>query len=131
MAVDYEYIPCAKTAKILKQVLQRSFPGTKFSVVSDMSAWSASILVSYRGGPSHQEVSQIARQYSGGGFDGMIDEHYSRYAYLDDDGIVHGHDSEGTAAYRGSVQPVHDPQPPGTRKVQFGATYVHVQPRGE
>jgi len=126
---DYESLSCAETAKLLRAALKRSFPHTKFSVRSDVYANGASIIVEYTGGPPAQEVRQVAGQYAGAGFDGMIDMQYYRSAYIDVDGIVRGHDSEGTADSRGSVPAVHDPQPPGTRKVWFGANYVSVQRR--
>ncbi len=41
------YLSCAETAKMIRQVLKESFPGVKFSVKSSTYSMGASITVRY------------------------------------------------------------------------------------
>ena len=67
------YLPCAETAKLLRQALKAAFPGVKFSVRSSVYAGGASIDVSWTDGPTEPDVEHITRLYTGATFDGMVD----------------------------------------------------------
>ena len=119
------YLSCAETAKYVRRSLAESFPGFKFSVRSDHNA----VNVRWTDGPRTAEVEPVAKQYQGGGFDGMIDMAYNRSHYLRPDGSVYVHYDEGTTGSMGyisgddnrALSPV---MPEGVRVVQFGANYI-------
>jgi len=119
------YLSCAETAKYVRRALAESFPGFKFSVRSDHNA----VNVRWTDGPRTAEVEPVAKQYQGGGFDGMIDMAYNRSHYLRPDGSVYVHYDEGTTGSMG-VMPGDDNRalapvmPEGVRVVQFGANYI-------
>ena len=119
------YLSCAETAKHVRKALAASFPRVKFSVRSDHNA----IKVRWTDGPLTKEVEPVAKQYQGGGFDGMIDMAYNRSHYLRRDGSVFVHYDEGTTGSMG-IAPSEDNRalapvmPDDVQVVQFGANYV-------
>jgi hypothetical protein len=119
---------CAETARLVRTALAREFPGVRFGVRSHVYAGGASIDVSApAGGPDRRAVRAVVAPYAGAGFDGMIDMQYYRDAFIDEAGRVLGLDDPGTEGSRGSVPARRDPQPPGTRRVHFGANFVFVE----
>lgn len=127
---DRIWYSCAETAKLVRNELERQFPRAKYGKIgvrSNVYSGGASIRVTVpKGGPDVHAVRQVVAPYAGGGFDGMIDMQYYRDAYLDDAGRVRGIDDPGTEGSRGSVPAHHDVQPPNTKKVHFGASYIFV-----
>lgn len=81
---DKTYLSCADTAKLLRQALKESFPGTKFSVRSSVYAGGASIRIGWTDGPTGKTVEAVSSKFSGAYFDGMID--YKGYKYHELDG---------------------------------------------
>ena len=63
----------AGAAKMLKEELQKTFPGIRFSVTSDSFSMGDSVRVSYEDGPAYSLVDQIAGKYQYGHFNGMED----------------------------------------------------------
>lgn len=61
------------TAKLLRQALKQTFPGTKFSVRSNKYSGGSSLNVRYEDGPSYSDVDKVAQQFAGATFDGMQD----------------------------------------------------------
>ncbi len=83
-----------ETARVLRPVLRRHFPGVKFSVRSESYAHGASITVAWFGGPSRNAVREVTSQYEGAHFDGTIDLMTYRTHWLCPDGTVAvAHDS--------------------------------------
>lgn len=74
----------AAAAKLLRQILKESFPGTKFSVRTSSYAGGSSITVCWSDGPSADQVKPLTSKLEGKYFDGMID--YAGYNYLTLDG---------------------------------------------
>jgi len=120
-----EYLSCAATAKLIRAALKKAFPAQKFSVRSDVYSGGASIRVKWLDGPEKKVVEDVARAYSSGGFDGMIDMAYNTTEWLMPDGSVSAASSPGTTGSMGVYSPYDHPAPgPGARKVRFGADYV-------
>ncbi len=67
------YVSVTDTAKEIRAALKAAFPGVKFSVRSDKYAGGASIRVYYTDGPALRAVEDVAKQFAGATFDGMID----------------------------------------------------------
>jgi hypothetical protein len=67
------YLTCAETAKLVRQVLKLAFPGTKFSVRSNVYSGGASIDINWVGGPDEKTVKSAVSIFQGATFDGMID----------------------------------------------------------
>lgn len=124
---DRTWYSCVETAKLVRAALAREFPGVRFGVRSSVYSGGASIRVTVpKGGPDRRAVQRVVDPYKGAGFDGMIDMEYYRDAFIDEVGRVRGIDDPGTEGSRGSVPAYHDAQPPGTRRVHFGANYIFV-----
>src|SRR4051812_33768963 len=68
-----EYLSCAETAKLVREVLKHEFPGVKFSVRSSTYSGGASIRVGWVDGPTGRAVDSVVCLYKGAEFDGMID----------------------------------------------------------
>jgi hypothetical protein len=68
-----EHLSCASTAKLLRQALQRTFTGVRFSVRSKTYAGGASIDVSWTDGPTEKAVKALADEFAGADFDAMQD----------------------------------------------------------
>lgn len=111
-------------AKIVRERLKCEFPGVKFSVRSDFN----SIRVDYTDGPVVSLVNDVVREYSFGGFDGMIDMAYSKDNWLLPDGSMSTAKSEGTTGSRGVYSPINTDCPaPGAFIVDCSASYVYAQ----
>lgn len=120
-----EYLSCAATAKLIRAALKTKFPGTKFSVRSDVYSGGASIRVKWTDGPCKAAVEAVAKPFGCGGFDGMIDMAYSMNAWLLPDGTAAYGSSSGTEGSRGSCPAFDKPAPvEGAVKVHFGADFI-------
>lgn len=120
-----EYISVVSTAKLIRAALKKAFPAVKFSVRSDSYSGGASIRVKWLDGPLAKEVEAVAKSYSSGGFDGMIDLKYCSDEWLMPDGSVSPAKSRGTEGSMGLVPAYDYPAPgPGAKLVHFGADYV-------
>lgn len=81
----------ARAAKNLRRELKEAFAGAKFSVRSSTYSGGNSVDVSYTDGPSYDDVSEIAKKYQGGHFDGMQDIYeYNSSSFSNAVGIVLG-----------------------------------------
>lgn len=122
---DRRFISVADTAKLVRAALKKAFPGVKFSVRSRTYAGGASIDVGWTDGPLASQVEAIAKNYQGGGFDGMIDMAYSVEAWLLPDGSACFAKTTGTEGSKGVV-PSGQTIPPSFKaeRVRFGADYV-------
>lgn len=68
-----KYISPKDTATEVRKALKAAFPDTKFSVRTHTYAGGASINVNYFDGPNQKAVEEVAKQFEGASFDGMID----------------------------------------------------------
>ena len=71
--VTKRYLTCAETAKEVRAVLKRYWPGLKFSVRSDTYSGGASIRVRWYDGPTGKQVEKRIGCFAGASFDGMVD----------------------------------------------------------
>jgi hypothetical protein len=119
------YLSCAETAKLVRAALKKGFPGVKFSVRSDTYSMGASIRVNWTDGPCTAAVRAITGQFSGSGFDGMIDMKHSHSSWLMPDGTACVASDPGTSGSMGMHPPVRNWMPdPEAKLVHFGADYV-------
>jgi hypothetical protein len=91
MATQTTYISCADTAKLIRAKLKEAFPGTRFSVRSNVYSGGASINIGWtEDTPKHDEVKAVSDPFEGATFDGMqdlksykeaTDEHGNRIHY--------------------------------------------------
>ena len=121
-----------ETAKIIRTVLKREFPGTKFSVRSDKYAGGASIDIGWTDGPLDREVSAVAKKFEAAGFDGMIDLKYHKEHYLRPDGSVLLAHTNGTEGSRGLVPAQNNRNlepvlPDDAELVSLGADFVFTR----
>lgn len=125
---DYEYISCANTAKLVRAALKRAFPATRFRVRSHTYAGGASIDLDYTGGPCSRFVKQVAQQYEGARFDGMVDlKTYTRHYLLPDGSVrISSYHPDGISGQVGVVQGL----PDGARQVYFAANFIFVHREG-
>lgn len=122
ITAEKTYLSCAETAKLVRAELKRSFPGTKFSVRSDVYAGGASIRVRWTDGPLEKNVRAKLVGFSGADFDGMIDLKVNIESWLHPDGtatIAHRHGTNGSF-----TEIIGDPIGPNARLVHFGADYI-------
>lgn len=75
-----KYVSTADTAKLVRQSLKEAFPGTKFSVQSDVYSGGASISIRWVDGPTTRQVDDVISVFQGGYFDSMTDYKGSVYA---------------------------------------------------
>ncbi len=122
---DTRYLSVTETAKLIRKVLKREYPVTKFSVRSDKYAGGASIDISWLDGPTSDEVDGHVKSFAGKGFDGMIDMAYYKTAYLLADGTAAFAETSGTEGSGGSYarEKAFKPEADAER-VRFGADYV-------
>lgn len=122
---DIRYVSAKDTAKLVRALLKRTYPGIKFSVRTDTYAGGATVRVAWTDGPSEPEVREFTRPYAGRGFDGMIDMSYGYSAWLEPDGTAVLAETSGTEGSRGSV-PSYLGAPPSeaAELVHFGASSV-------
>ena len=125
-------VSTAETAKLVRKVLGREFPGAKFSVTSKRYAGGGSISVRWVDGPLYEEVQPLIQKYEGAGFDGMIDLKYYKTHWLRPNGDVLIEYSSGTENSTGSVPSINNRDlapviPADAELVRFSADYVHCQ----
>ena len=109
---------------MIRKRLKQEFPGTKFSV--RMRSGNGAIQIRYTDGPSKKAVQEIADQYQGGGFDGMIDMEYHVKHMILPDGQVCLYKSSGTTDSNGYVPPYEFELPEGAEVVSFACNYIFV-----
>jgi hypothetical protein len=125
-----KYLTVAETAQLVRASLKRAFPDVKFSLRSKSYSSGASIHVAWTDGPTTHLVDATAKQFQGGGFDGMIDLKYPTSHWLLPDGTTTPAHREGTTGSMGTVPPVREWMPhPDAKLVQFGADYVFTHRR--
>ena len=83
--MDEERISLTDTAKIVRGILKKEFPETKFSVRSKSYSGGSSIDVDWEDGISTKKVESLVGKYHGAEFDGMIDlKTYNDRPYAND-----------------------------------------------
>lgn len=119
------YLRVAETAKLVRKALKDAFPATKFGVRSKSYAGGASINVYWCDGPTVALVNTVAKQFEGGGFDGMIDLKFNYDHWLLPDGSTVIAHSPGTSGSMGMYDAIERAQPHDDAElVSFGADYV-------
>jgi len=63
----------AQVAKIIRGILKKSYPKTKFSVTSRSFAGGDSVRVEWEDGPTFEEIDKITNKFEAGSFDPMVD----------------------------------------------------------
>jgi len=112
-------------AALLRTVLARKFPGTKFSIRTSLYSMGSSVTISWTDGPREKDVDAIAGGYCFSGFDGSIDMAYSVDHWLLPDGTVTLAHSHGTTGSMGSApEVIGDPTDPRALLVKGGAGHV-------
>ena len=96
------YFSAAETAKLIRVVLKKEFPATKFSVRSETYSMGASVRIAWMDGPTPKRVDEVVEVFNGKGFDGMIDMAYTIDAWVHN-GEILGTCSTGTEGSRGIV----------------------------
>jgi len=118
-------LSCTETAKLIRPILAKNFPGTKFSVRCSTYSMGASIDVSWDMGPSVREVDKVVGGFEGSSFDGMNDLKSYQDSWLLPDGtarLAYRPDS-----YGGSIpEYVSDAPHPDAKMVSFGADSIHT-----
>lgn len=66
-------ISVTDTAKLIRPVLTKAFPGVKFSVKSKSYSGGASINISWTDGPTEDMVNNVVKGFEGASFDSMQD----------------------------------------------------------
>lgn len=80
-----ERISLTETAKIVRELIKKEFPETKFSVRSKSYSGGSSIDVDWEDGTSTKKVEALVGKYHGADFDGMIDlKTYNDRPYAND-----------------------------------------------
>ena len=123
MLTETRYYTVTETAKLIRPILAKHFPGVKFSVRSSSYSGGASIDVSWTDGPRSSTVDEFIKGFEGRSFDGMNDLATDQKSWLLSDGsadLAHRPDS-----YGGSIPEfVSDAPHPDAQMVHFGANYV-------
>lgn len=115
-----EYLSAAETAKFVRGLLKKHFPGVKFSVRSKTYSMGSSVNVQWTDGPTTARVEAVVKGLSGSGFDGMIDLKYNRTHWLLPDGSIQLATSQGSTGSGGQDEPIYVPKPhPDAREVNF------------
>jgi hypothetical protein len=73
-AIDLNY---ADSSRLMKRVLTKAFPGTKFGVRLSSGTGYGNCYLRWTDGPTVTEVAQITSAFEGQGFDGWTDMAYS------------------------------------------------------
>ncbi len=108
-----EYLSAVETAKFIRPLLKKHFPGVKFYVRSETYSGGCSVTVSWIDGPVTNKVEDVVKVLQGSGFDSMIDLRYNRSHWLLPDGTV-------KLAYSGGTELIRVPKPhPDAREVMF------------
>jgi hypothetical protein len=63
------------TAQVLRTVLKKAFPATKFSIVTERGSMVSSVRVKWTDGPTVREVEALCGPFEMGRFDGMTDSY--------------------------------------------------------
>jgi hypothetical protein len=122
---DKKYLTCAETAKLLRKVLKKEFPGIKFFVRSHTYSMGASIDIDWMDGPTADQVDNVVKVYEGKDFDGMIDLGCYISHWLNPDGSVTLASSPGTEGSRGTIPGFDYPAAhPNAILVSLGADYI-------
>jgi hypothetical protein len=121
---EVKYMDGKETGVLIRKVLKREFPETKFSVRLSTYSGGSSITAYWTDGPTEPEVNNWISAFAGNGFDGMIDLEYSKTSWLRPDGTVGYLKSEGTEGSMGSVPGYDEELPPGAEPVRFLVSYV-------
>ncbi len=82
----------ATTATLIRRVLKKAFPSTRFSVTTNRGSMVSAVSVRWVDGPVGQQVDALTRCFTAGSFDGMTDSFdYNRGGdrYLVVDGIMY------------------------------------------
>lgn len=74
--------PATESAKILKAMLRKTFPATKFSVRLSRGTGYGNCHVTWTDGPTVARVEQVTDLFEGKGFDGMTDSTYYKHKLL-------------------------------------------------
>lgn len=115
------YIGSTDTAKLIRLQLKAHFPGTKFSVRTDIYAGGSSIRIRWTDGPTEKLVNAVTAAFAGSGFDGMTDYKYSKGAWLMPDGTAELRTIE---AHYGTEGDVIEATKDGAIPVSFCADYI-------
>ncbi len=67
------HLSAPDTAKLLRKVLKREFPGVKFSLRGSRGTGYGYYSLSWTGGPSEKDVDAVVGPFEGSYFDGMQD----------------------------------------------------------
>lgn len=86
------YLSCAETAVMIRQVLKESFPGVKFSVRSSVYSGGASININYQDGPNVDAVKSAVSIFEASYFDGSIDYKGLNFTAIDGQEVRFGCD---------------------------------------
>lgn len=121
-------ISTTDTAKLIRVVLGRKFPGVKFSVKSSKYAGGSSIRVHWIDGPTAKLVEAYVKTFAGADFDGMIDLKFYSGAWLYPNGDAAFRETGGTAG-SGGYHPAAQAGPDfnGAIPVYFSADYVFCE----
>ena len=124
------YVRPGETSRLIRKLLKRSFPATKFHVWTHTYAGGASINVTWDEGPAYDEVDAMVRPFAGSGFDGMIDMAYSVEAFLTADGRAFFAQTTGTEGSGGDVPAPKTFKPtPDAERVCFCVDHVFCRRR--
>jgi hypothetical protein len=63
------------TAQVLRTVLKKAFPATKFSIITERGSMVSSVRVKWTDGPAVKEVDALVGPFEMGRFDGMTDSY--------------------------------------------------------
>lgn len=90
--MNREFISATNVAKMIRKGLKESFPGVKFSVVTDKYAGGASIRLQWENGPSPAMVEKLVKVYQSDGGGNMDDSRKHNEQFLDGEPIILGSD---------------------------------------
>ncbi|WP_128755443.1 LPD29 domain-containing protein [Metarhizobium album] len=116
------------TAKIVRKLLRRLFPGVVFSVTTRRyRAGDGSICVVWTDGPWRDDVDRVLRPFASSGFDGTIDLAFDVEAFLLPDGSAVVAQSAGTIGSGGVCPPIKAFKPSAAaERVCFGSRHILV-----
>src|SRR6056297_2997567 len=119
------YVNTTDTAKLIRALLRRKFPNTKFSVRSSKYSGGSSIRVAWTDGPTDKLVDAYVQPFAGGGFDGIIDMKFYSDSWLYPDGSASFMATGGTEGSMGAVPAATaEPAADGAIPVSFSADFV-------
>jgi hypothetical protein len=117
------HLTAAETAKLIRPVLAKQFPGVKFSIRSRTYAGGASIDINWTDGPRAKMVDRIVKGFEGASFDSMNDLKSDCESWLLPDGTAKL--AARPESYGGSVPGyISDAPHPKARLVSFMADFV-------